>query len=415
MPVNDFEYVTAYGSTYLLLVGGETANPMHSPSIPQDFLQSQAKVIRVNNGTLAATDSYLTLASTLANGPARIVKYDLNGDGILDFVIPAFGPDAGTDPGSNSVVLESSPSGWVAKNLPFNLLAADGVAIGNLGAKKFLYFSVSACGPNNWSPQLVIRDTNGTYSIDNTKIPSYLQPTLGGPTCTQQEYLGATAFDVDGDGNDDLILGTSDDATKSLQPSYVGSVVLFGNGTDLKSRSAQLPPTVFNQRGVKNTTVQIITPARISNTTYLLVSYYQANTLGNPSVGGGIQLLKYDTTSSTVVDVTNTSFSGHVTSNTTGTAPYAYGGPFNTKFIDVNSDGCLDIVTSRTPGLWVSDCHGSFVWAFDKYLAPFVTGDKLFMYDTGTDASFVIPSSNDASFTLIKRLQNIPTPVNGSF
>jgi hypothetical protein len=330
---NDYESVEAFGSTYLVLIGGKTNSTL---STAGDFLDSRARIIRIQGGEPTESDSRLSAGSTVSNQPQAIRAFDMNGDGVKDFVIGAYGPDVPELPGARDFVLESGPDGWQAANVPSPNFPTEAVAAGRIGDDTFFLSSSQLCGINNYSPYLTIR-RNGIYTTTDLLLPDFMRANANPPPCGQQSFIGAHAFDVNGDGHDDLILGAADDAGRVTWSNYVGGQILFGNGTDFRGARMQLPPTKFDVGGTPNTTVQYITATRLWNDeTYILLSYYQSNVLGNPAVGGGIQLIKYS--NGQLTDVTLDAFSGHPTFNSTGEDPYSFGGPFNMKFIDVNGE-----------------------------------------------------------------------------
>ena len=408
---NDFEYIQAYGSTYLLLVGGKTNEIINQES---DFLDSYARAFKITNGIVGEVDSKLNIVDTKSNQPQSIIKYDFNGDGVKDFVIGTFGPDAGSTPGAKDIVLESDINGWKLVTTPNVNFPTESVAVGSIGSETFFYSSSQLCLNSNYSPFFTIK-RNGQFIADDSWLPDYMRGSTYQSPCSQQEYIGATVYDVDDDGNDDLILGTSDDAQRITWTNYVGSQIIFGNGIDFKGRNINLPPTMFDVNGVNNTTVQSIAATKLwNNEVYILISYYQSNVLGNPAIGGGIQLIRYK--NGNVTDVTAQAFTGHPTFNANGSEPYQFGGPMGIKFVDVNRDNCLDIVSNRKPGLWINDCNGQFVWGYD-FIKQFINTDRLFFYENGSNFGFITPygSEENGKYNHLKALRNIPTPSNGRF
>ncbi|MFM1987409.1 MAG: hypothetical protein RJA99_366 [Pseudomonadota bacterium] len=412
---NHSEFVEAYGATWLMLVGGETTDPAPPSFGLQDFRDSAARVLRIGTDGFTVGDPRLDPAMTVSNQPQEIARADLNGDGFDDWVIGAFGPDTPETPGGQAVVLESGPSGWTRRPLPAAPFPTEAVVAGRMGTRAFVYVSSQLCGWNRHQPYLLVREPDGSWVRDDARLPAFLRQSPGS-TCDQQGYIGVAAVDVDGDGHDDLVLGTADEANRVTYPNYRGSIVLFGDGDGFASgRTLALPPTRFDVDGVRNTTVQTIRAARPWNgDLHLVVSYYQANVRGRPAIGGGLQMLRYDRTEARFVDVTDTAFVGHPTFDPTGTGAYPFGGPFNLVFVDVNDDGCVDLVTSRRAGLWVNDCAGRFVWAGDL-IAGFARSDRLFPFRAGGEVGFLTPDAGERGYLWIRRGRLLPTPVGGRF
>jgi hypothetical protein len=415
---NQSEFVDAYGSTWLLLIGGETASPAPPRFSTSDFKDSVARVFRIGPDGVTTGDPRLDAAATVSNQPQDIVAADLNGDGIKDWVIGAYGPDSPETPGGVPVVLESGSNGWTRQVLPATPFPTESIATGRIGTRPFVYVSSQLC-LDRYKPYLLIRDADGTWKKDTSGLPSFLLQTPG-KVCDQQGYIGVAAVDLDRDGHDDLVLGIADDAWRSTFPNYRGGIVLFGDGNGFNSgRTVALPPTPFNASGVRNTTVQKIRAERLwGDETYLIVSYSQANALGTPAVGGGIQLLRYDRVQGVMRDVTASSFSGNKTFDDTGVGLYSWGGPFNLWFLDVNDDGCVDLVTSRRAGLWINDCSGQFVWG-GHFVQEFVRDDRLMPYRAGSEVGFLAPDpgerGGERGYSHIRRARLLPTPKNGTF
>jgi hypothetical protein len=376
-------------------------------------------------------------------GFGRTVMYDINGDGRDDIFFQDAGPDGAASPGGQSRLALSSSKGYEFANLPQALAVTHSSAAGQIAGNKVLFFNPLS-GEVSIPFLLVYR--NGSFVLDRGMLPTFITDTTTDPWTPTikrpvRAFTGSAIGDVDGDGIDDLILGQWGPFSSNLLPSgsldpLSASNITFGTPSGWSSgRKFKLPnPTHLPPEKVTVLDIQLADLFGSGKKDIVIV--YTDNYKSR-----GLQILKNNGGGS-FTDVSEIAL---------GAGSYNVGrAEMQSIVIDVNGDGCLDIVLpyykERGDGrvfgeVFLSDCKGKFVDATPAFNALFLnlmtqlkccwSGSGLHVDGgiflmplkdhTGRTSFYILnadyPSDKvSQQYTHILKLKNIgnmPTPVNG--
>jgi len=173
-----------------------------------------------------------------------IVFADFNNDGRPDIFLGAHGWDTSPFPGEQNRLILSSPSGtWDDASSTLPQLsdfthAADTGDYDNDGDID-IFVGNGYSGQNAIAPYLLINNGAGIFELDRSRIPTNTGQILD--PSTQHMFPGVSSSDIDGDGNLDLIITA--DFSEPFNKNK-NTTILWGNGRDFNGPSTALPETV---------------------------------------------------------------------------------------------------------------------------------------------------------------------------
>jgi hypothetical protein len=204
--------------------------------------QAATLLLGKGDGTYTVGNSALSALTTVH--PREMVRGDFNGDGKEDFFIADHGYDVHPFPGAQNKLLLSSPNGYVdaSANLPQIADFTHSAAVGDVnGDGKLDIFVGNLSGPSSPAqPYFLLGDGSGHF----TKSDAGLPVGTGGLLNRNTDQYGATASllaDLNGDGRDDLVLG-NDGNTYGKEHR---SAVFWNTGSGFSATSMSYLPQGF--------------------------------------------------------------------------------------------------------------------------------------------------------------------------
>ena len=414
----------------LVLVGTETLHGAVQPLRSSDFLASKAVILLGGQTVKSGTSLFDSVALTSVNA-GGVVAYDINGDGKDDIFVAASGPDVADAPGAQSQVAISSGSTYITASLPPQISFLHSVSAGKIAGKSAIY--AGALWGQNKSPFLYVYN-NGSFSVDRSTLPSIVTDTTTNswaPTVVRplRSFTASKLIDVNGDGFDDLILGMEGLSSYNAGPA-IGNYIVFGNSSGLSAGTLlKLPDPSSIQ--ILNVTALSIEVADLNNDGKKDIVIVYTNAYGSR----GVQILRNDGSGSFT----------DVSVDMLGSDSYLIGwAEFQVRPIDVNGDGCMDLVlpyfkvragANAYGEVFLNDCKGRFVNATSVFTAAMsdlsaklpkgllIPGGQFLIpvTDYTGRVSFYIPllddynssGQNGVHFFKLDNLKNMPTPVDG--
>lgn len=160
--------------------------------------------------------------------PRDFVIADFNHDGRQDLFVAAHGYDAPPHSGEANVLLISNPDGTYADRSSTIPQAPDfshSACVGDINGDHNLDIYVGNATPVV-GPYFLLGNGDGTFRRANSGLPAQILSAM-------ESFLSCAIVDVDGDGLQDLILGTNS------KNGYFDSVILFGDGAGDFTRRAR--------------------------------------------------------------------------------------------------------------------------------------------------------------------------------
>jgi len=289
---------------------------------------------------------------------AFVIDY-FNADEVLDFFIAAHGYDAPPFPGEHDILMISTDGGY--QNFQPELTSQNG----------FTHSAASGDVDNDGDQDILSVTTNsGASFLINNGFGVFFVTTAGLPSSiigTNPEFRATASalYDMDGDGNLDIVLGT--DIAFGVQNGDNQSRIYFGNaeGNFLDSSYVALPnfsPISGNQIVLDVKSIDI----DLDGDNDLILS----STQNSPFyVGSGIQVLK-NNGNREFVDVTNEALGSN---GFNGSDPWGKA----LHVIDFNGDGIEDIFIQRIGSnnqnsvvVYLGDGDGGFVPLYKETMVP---------------------------------------------
>jgi hypothetical protein len=175
----------------------------------------------------------------------RIFAADFNKDGITDIFNPDFGVDAPPFPGGQNSLFLSNPTTHLLENatasLPQGLRQNHGTSIGDINHDGYPDILVNALHETTGNGnQLLVNDGTGHFVPSQALLPPSLRP-----GSYDAGFTWSMLRDLNGDGYDDMVLGTWGPQTS---PSLV--VLNDGHGSFASATPIALPRSGFTQETV---------------------------------------------------------------------------------------------------------------------------------------------------------------------
>ena len=425
--------INSDGLEDVVLTGVEVVHGFVGTWTHKTFLPNKPKII-LGGQKITSNDAIVPSGT----GYSRVVVYDMNGDGKDDILFQDSGPDAGASPGGQNQLVISSSKNHELAELPAMLASTSSSAGGQISGNKVLFMNTMS---GEVSVPFLLIYRNGSFVMDRTMLPSFITDTITDPWVPTgkrpiRSFTATAIGDVDGDGIDDLILGQWGPYSSNLLPSGLidplatSSIVLGTSSGWSSGRTVKLPnPSRLPPEKVTVLDIKLVNLFGSGKKDIIVV--YTDNYKSR-----GIQILK-NNGDGNFTDVSDDAL---------GTSSYNIGkAEFQSRVVDVNGDGCMDIVLpyykERTDGkafgeVFLSDCKGRFVdatQAFNTIILELQTKLKnelmiaggIFLMPlkdyTGRTSFYMLVQDNYSTknpsgsthVMKLKNLLNMPTPLNG--
>ena len=420
----------------ILLTATVVAHGVLGVKTNNDFLSNPPKII-LGGQKILSGESAFQGAIPAGSGYGRVVIYDINGDGRDDLLFVNAGPDGAASPGGQSQLAMSSSKGFAIAKLPEALACTSSSAAGQIAGNKVMFFN-SLSGEVN-VPFLLI-DQNGSFVMDRTMLPTAITDTTTDPWAPTikrpvRSFMASAIGDVDGDGIDDLILGQWGPYSSNLLSSgsldpLSASSIFFGTASGWSSGRKFILPNPSGLPPEKVTVLEVRLADLFGSGKNDILIVYTDNYNSR-----GLQILRNNGGGSFT----------DVSAEALGADSYNLGrAEFQSKIIDVNGDGCMDIVLpyykERADGkaygeVFLSDCKGKFVDATQSFNAIILELQKMLKNGlivaggiflmplkdyTGRTSFYMLVEDdyneigqNSTHIMKLKNVQNMPTPSNG--
>jgi hypothetical protein len=362
---------------------------------------------------------------------------DFNGDGRLDVVLGGNGPDTTGNKGEPSyALLSQGTSGYVTRQLPNNagLPGYDSWVHGGTAVKlRDRPNKVAFIGDFTFGPSYLVEiAADGTSS----KMPGRLPDFVGTASTALNGYFAsadypvtaALAVDLDGDGIDELLLGSTYSYTAALTNPLLNTIDTLvlkqdAAGSFAASSIIALPNgpyakiDCYQKANCENLTVKQITAADVNGDGLpdLLITHHAYNTNGG---GGSATQLLINKGNMKFEDATVAWF-GSDLKNTNASHIHSY-------TADLNGDGCPDVVlrgdeiNSAPVQVFLNDCKGHMVEFSKDFQALMPSGSK-YMHGGvpvslgGRPAILLFNMmGSPAKFSVVRFKHDIPTPAGNA-
>jgi len=417
----------------IILTGVEVVHGFMGTWTNETFLPNKPKII-LGGQKITSSESIIPPGT----GYGRVVVYDMNSDGKDDILFQNSGPDAAASPGGQNQLAISSSKNYEIAGLPTTLAATGSSAAGQISGNKVLFMNTMS---GEVSVPFLLIYRNGIFEMNRSMLPSFIIATTTDPWAPNinrpvRSFTATAIGDVDGDGIDDLILGQWGPYSSNLLPSglidpLASSSIVFGTSSGWSSGRIVKLPNPIGLPPEKVTVLDIKLVDLFGSGKKDIIVVYTDNYKSR-----GVQILK-NNGGGNFTDISNDAL---------GTGSYNVGrAEFQSIVIDVNGDGCMDIVLpyykERTDGkvfgeVFLSDCKGKFVdatQAFNTIILELQSKLKnglmvaggIFLIPikdyTGRTSFYMLVQDNyntqnpsgSTHVMKLKNLLNMPTPLNG--
>jgi hypothetical protein len=401
-----------------VIIGPELPNGTAPSPLPVTWFKTQTAHVILGGPTASDGSAFFPQGRPSYKVSNYPVVYDFNGDGLLDLAVPDMGPDTDPFPGAQTNIYLSGGGVWRPAVMQQAMAGPHGGSAGTIAGKTVFLGNNLGCGFCTELTPFTYDYSSSGFVLSRATLPALMTDTGPGVTTAAAHRWTATAIaDVDGDGISDLILG--DFGPGEPSDSSPGNYLIFGGATGWQGTPTRLPDPQGPPPGTA--AVLTIAVADINNDGRPDIVVGYTHGYGNK----GIQIL-INSGNRTFVDSSTAMLgaSAYVTGNPTG----------QLTVMDLNGDGCLDIVepepsiATAQKGRWLfSDCAGHFVDA-SAALAPVLSAlpnsqVMLPFKDHTGRSSFYVPAKvapvsgstlGASRYGKVRNLENLPTPVNGA-
>jgi len=369
---------------------------------------------------------------------------DMNGDGKPDVILGGNGQDLTGSKSEPSYVLLSNGAGYQVATLPNTARDpgtwnwAHGVASVKLADKpyKAAFVGDYIFGPSNLS----ILDASGQFTGLQSRLPKW----LGTPSTDMNGYwadadmpvTAAVGADLDGDGADELIIGTTYSyhaTSEALGFNKHGSFILKqdANGSFANENPRWLPDGPFAKRNCWDNATNSM-GRNCYNLTVKQVAVADMNGDRRPDLVVQNHLYGMDltgalrTASQTQIllnqgnlvfaDKTTDYFGNDMASDMSVSGGFRHAYP-----VDLNGDRCMDLVlrgdanNSEKPRVFLNDCFGKMVDFSTELRALIPTAAAGIVVKLGGVPALILDETKhpNVMFHVIRFSRRIPTPVGG--
>jgi len=362
---------------------------------------------------------------------------DFNGDGRLDLVLGGNGPDGAGNKGEPTyALLSTGASNYVTKQLPNNAGLPDHHSWVHGGAAVKLRDKtrrVAFIGDYTFGPSYFVEIApDGTSTKLNGRLPEF----VGTASTAMNGYFASADYpvtaalgvDLDGDGVDELVLGSTYSYAAALTNPSLNSIDTLilkqdANGSFAANPISALPNGPFAKTDCyQKTDCESLTVKQIATSDFngdglpdLMITHHSYNTNG---AGGSKTQLLINKGNLAFEDATLAWFG---TDLKLSNASHIHSYP-----ADLNADGCADVVlrgdeiNSTQIRVFLNDCRGHMVEFSDEFRALMPSGSK-FMHGGvpvslgGRPAILLFNMMGSAAkFSVVRFKYNIPTPVSAT-
>ncbi|NML62844.1 DUF4214 domain-containing protein [Massilia sp. RP-1-19] len=331
----------------------------------------------------------------------RIFAADFNKDGVTDIFAPDFGYDAPPFPGGqNSLYLSSRATGHITSatsTLPQALLQNHGTSLGDINKDGHIDIFVNALNERTGNAnQLLVNDGTGRFTVSHNLLPASM---------TSATFNAGNTWsmlrDLNGDGYDDMVLGTWD-------PSPFPSQVLLndGRGSFASSTPINLPRSALNKEIVIGIETINLNGDALPD---LVLSMTNGGTHSEFYTTPYLQLLVNDG-NGRFHDETQARLPQSTATGTPGVANWY----LSAHAVDVNGDGHHDIVAdgtaSATSKVFMNDGHGNFKLGWEG-----AQGTHIVAADVDGDGKIDLVESGRTGYSVLFNTGAAAIPASGVY
>ena len=362
---------------------------------------------------------------------------DFNGDGRLDVVLGGNGPDGAGNKGEPTfALLSQGVSNFVLKQLPNNAGLPDYNSWVHGGAAVKLRDKsrkVAFIGDYTFGPSYLVEiASDGTPSKMSGRLPDFVGTAStamnGYFTSADFPVTAALGVDLDGDGVDELVLGSLYSYSAALTNPLLNSINTLvlkqdASGSFAASAITALPNGPFAKIDCyQKTNCESLTVKQITTSDFngdglpdLLITHHSYNT----SSGGGSKTQLLINKGNLKFEDATVAWFGSDLKLTNASHIHSYPA-------DLNGDGCTDAVlrgdeiNSAPVRVFLNDCKGRMVEFSKEFQALMPTGSK-FMHGgvpvtlDGKPAILLFNMmGSSAKFSVARFKHNIPTPISST-